>query len=95
MFASNVLLFVHLPQLQNPDTFCESSSDQPSQIVLLSDLFESFPTVPINIDIKVDDDRLVEAVSVVIVYFSSFTLNGELRIHGTLLARSVGIPKGC
>ncbi|THD23921.1 Glycerophosphodiester phosphodiesterase domain-containing protein 1 [Fasciola hepatica] len=46
-----------------PDTFCENSCDQPCQIVRLSDLFETFPTVPINIDIKIDDDRLVEAVS--------------------------------
>ncbi|CAL8107701.1 unnamed protein product [Calicophoron daubneyi] len=46
-----------------PGTFCDRTNVEPSKILRLRDVFEAFPNVPINIDIKDNDDRLVHAVA--------------------------------
>ncbi|XP_032901674.1 lysophospholipase D GDPD1 [Amblyraja radiata] len=42
------------------DGFCDGGDDK--RIPLLKEVFDAFPTTPINIDIKVDNDLLIEKV---------------------------------
>lgn len=50
------------------ECFCEGGDDK--QIPLLQDVFENFPTTPINIDIKVDDDTLIKKVSELVMKYN-------------------------
>lgn len=43
--------------------FIGSGDPEERRFVLLQEVFEKFPTVPINIDIKIDDDTLIKKVS--------------------------------
>lgn len=40
-----------------------SAKEEDRRFALLREVFEAFPTIPINIDIKVNDDRLISKVS--------------------------------
>jgi hypothetical protein len=44
-------------------TFVGSGKPEERRFTLLEDVFEKFPKVPINIDIKVDNDLLIKKVS--------------------------------
>ncbi|KAF5405514.1 Glycerophosphodiester phosphodiesterase domain-containing protein 1 [Paragonimus heterotremus] len=52
----------------------EPSDPSPSPIIPLREVFEAFPDVAINIDIKVNDDRLITGVSRLINEFSRHRL---------------------
>lgn len=43
--------------------FHGSGNEEDRKIPLLADVFKAFPDIPINIDIKVNDDKLIEEVS--------------------------------
>ncbi|XP_076832538.1 lysophospholipase D GDPD1 isoform X2 [Brachyhypopomus gauderio] len=49
------------------ECFVEGGKDK--RIPLLRDVFEAFPRIPINIDIKVNDDRLIRKVSEMVVKY--------------------------
>ncbi|XP_034089132.1 lysophospholipase D GDPD1 isoform X2 [Gymnodraco acuticeps] len=49
------------------ECFCEGGEDK--RIPLLKDVFEAFPHTPVNIDIKVNDDRLIKKVSEMVVNY--------------------------
>lgn len=51
-------------------TFIGSGKPEERRFTLLEDVFEKFPKVPINIDIKVDDDLLIKKVSDLITKYS-------------------------
>lgn len=51
-------------------TFIGSGKPEERRFTLLEDVFEKFPKVPINIDIKVDDDLLIKKVSSLITKYS-------------------------
>jgi len=51
-------------------TFIGSGKPEERRFTLLEDVFEKFPKVPINIDIKVDDDLLIKKVSNLIAKYS-------------------------
>lgn len=40
-----------------------SAREEDRRFALLRDVFEAFPTIPINIDIKINDDQLISKVS--------------------------------
>ncbi|KAK7861871.1 hypothetical protein R5R35_002840 [Gryllus longicercus] len=50
--------------------FIGSGKEEERKFALLKDVFEQFPNVPINIDIKIDDDRLIHKVSELITQFN-------------------------
>lgn len=45
-------------------------SEEERKIPLLSEVFQQFPNIPINIDIKVDDDKLIHEVSELVKAYS-------------------------
>lgn len=47
-----------------------SASEEERRIPLLSEVFQQFPNIPINIDIKVDDDKLIHEVSELVKAYS-------------------------
>lgn len=49
------------------ECICEGGEDK--RIPLLKDVFEAFPHTPVNIDIKVNDDRLIKKVSEMVVNY--------------------------
>ncbi|XP_077468198.1 lysophospholipase D GDPD1 [Stigmatopora argus] len=49
------------------ECFCEGGEDK--RIPLLKDVFEAFPDIPVNIDIKVNDDTLIRKVSELVVKY--------------------------
>lgn len=51
-------------------TFIGSGKPEERRFTLLEDVFEKFPKVPINIDVKVDDDLLIKKVSNLITKYS-------------------------
>ncbi|KAL3856222.1 hypothetical protein ACJMK2_010999 [Sinanodonta woodiana] len=51
------------------DALCHSCS-QDVKIPLLKDVFQAFPTMPINIDIKMDDDELISKVNELITEYN-------------------------
>ncbi|PSN45073.1 Glycerophosphodiester phosphodiesterase domain-containing protein 1 [Blattella germanica] len=50
-------------------TFIGSGRPEDRRFALLEDVFKKFPTVPINIDIKVDNDLLIQKVSTLITKY--------------------------
>lgn len=40
-----------------------SAREEDRRFALLREVFEAFPNIPINIDIKINDDRLISKVS--------------------------------
>lgn len=53
-----------LPIDFDPDVeFVGSGNEEERRIALLKEVFEAFPNVPINIDIKVNDDHLISKVA--------------------------------
>ncbi|XP_075217973.1 lysophospholipase D GDPD1-like [Lycorma delicatula] len=58
------LLNTSLPLDFDPGVvFHGSGKEEDRKIPLLDDVFKAFPNIPINIDIKVNDDKLIEEVS--------------------------------
>ncbi|KAM8853875.1 lysophospholipase D GDPD1 [Synchiropus picturatus] len=49
------------------ECFCEGGQNE--RIPLLKDVFDAFPNTPINIDIKVNDDKLIKKVSELVVQY--------------------------
>uniref|UniRef100_A0A8C2XFJ1 Glycerophosphodiester phosphodiesterase domain containing 1 n=1 Tax=Cyclopterus lumpus TaxID=8103 RepID=A0A8C2XFJ1_CYCLU len=49
------------------ECFCEGGEDK--RIPLLRDVFDAFPNTPVNIDIKVNNDKLIKKVSELIVKY--------------------------
>lgn len=49
------------------ECYCEGGDDK--RIPLLSEVFENFPTTPVNIDIKVNNDTLIKKVSELVVKY--------------------------
>lgn len=49
------------------ECFCEGGRNE--RIPLLKDVFDAFPDTPINIDIKVNDDKLIKKVSELVVQY--------------------------
>uniref|UniRef100_UPI003AAEDCB5 lysophospholipase D GDPD1 isoform X2 n=1 Tax=Centroberyx gerrardi TaxID=166262 RepID=UPI003AAEDCB5 len=49
------------------ECYCEGGEDK--RIPLLRDVFEAFPTTPVNIDIKVNNDRLIKKVSELVIKY--------------------------
>ncbi|XP_013873621.1 lysophospholipase D GDPD1 [Austrofundulus limnaeus] len=49
------------------ECFCEGGEDK--RIPLLRDVFDAFPDIPINIDIKVNNDALIKKVSELVVKY--------------------------
>ncbi|XP_051521767.1 lysophospholipase D GDPD1-like isoform X3 [Myxocyprinus asiaticus] len=47
------------------ECFCEGGDDK--RIPLLRDVFEAFPSTPVNIDIKVNNDTLIKKVSELVI----------------------------
>ena len=47
------------------------STGQDRKFALLEDVFKTFPTIPINIEVKVEDDTLIEKVNT--FYFTFVT----------------------
>ncbi|XP_077996368.1 lysophospholipase D GDPD1-like [Glandiceps talaboti] len=45
---------------------CYCSGNEDRRIPLLKEVFETFPTVPINVDIKTNNDKLIEKVSALV-----------------------------
>lgn len=46
------------------------ASEEERRIPLLSEVFQQFPNIPINIDIKVNDNRLIHEVSGLVKAYS-------------------------
>lgn len=44
------------------DCVCEGGEDK--RIPLLRDIFDAFPNTPVNVDIKVNNDKLIQKVCV-------------------------------
>lgn len=49
------------------DCYCEGGEDK--RIPLLRDVFEAFPSTPVNIDIKVNNDTLIKKVSELVIQY--------------------------
>jgi hypothetical protein len=47
-----------------------SAKVEDRQFALLQEVFEAFPDIPVNIDIKINDDRLIAKVSDLIKQFN-------------------------
>lgn len=47
-----------------------STKEEDRRFALLREVFEEFPNVPINIDIKINDDKLISKVSDLITQFN-------------------------
>ena len=60
-------LLPELPVNFDKDNICTGNGDR--KIPTLRELFEEFPNIPINIDIKDNDDRLIEEVNNLIVKY--------------------------
>lgn len=74
------LLKAELPLDFDPGhSFVGSGKEEERKIALLKEVFEEFPNVPINIDIKINDDRLIQKVSDLITEFQreEFTVWGN------------------
>ncbi|XP_067221890.1 lysophospholipase D GDPD1 [Chanodichthys erythropterus] len=50
------------------ECFCEGGDDK--RIPLLRDVFEAFPTTPVNIDIKANNDTLIKKVSELVIQYN-------------------------
>ncbi|XP_056330194.1 lysophospholipase D GDPD1 [Danio aesculapii] len=50
------------------DCYCEGGEDK--RIPLLRDVFEAFPSTPVNIDIKVNNDTLIKKVSELVIQYN-------------------------
>ncbi|XP_011481098.1 lysophospholipase D GDPD1 isoform X2 [Oryzias latipes] len=50
------------------DCVCEGGEDK--RIPLLRDIFDAFPNTPVNVDIKVNNDKLIQKVSELIVKYN-------------------------
>lgn len=50
--------------------FVGSGKPEERKIPLLKDVFEEFPNFPVNIDIKMNDDKLIEKVSELIKLYN-------------------------
>ncbi|CAD6241083.1 GSCOCG00009118001-RA-CDS [Cotesia congregata] len=60
-----------LPIDFNPEVeFVGSGNPEERKIPLLKDVFEEFPNFPVNIDIKMNDDQLIEKVSELIKLYN-------------------------
>ncbi|XP_068082417.1 lysophospholipase D GDPD1 isoform X3 [Anabrus simplex] len=69
-FKDLPLLKTELPLDFDPDyTFIGSGREEERRFVLLQEVFHNFPQVPINIDIKVDSDILIQKVCELIVQY--------------------------
>ncbi|XP_049776817.1 lysophospholipase D GDPD1-like isoform X2 [Schistocerca cancellata] len=51
-------------------TFVGSGKEEERRIVLLEEVFQMFPNVPINVDIKIDDENLMKEVERLIVQYN-------------------------
>lgn len=60
-------------------TFKGSGQEEERRIPLLNDVFRDFPSVPINIDIKADNDRLIKEVDNLIRKFD----RAEITVWGS------------
>lgn len=49
--------------------FIGSANEDERRFPLLREVFEAFPNIPINIDIKINDDELIKQVSDLIIEF--------------------------
>ncbi|XP_046389967.1 lysophospholipase D GDPD1-like [Ischnura elegans] len=78
-YAELPLLRTELPLDFDPDnTYQGSGRPEERKISLLEDVFKSFPNVPINIDVKKDDDKLIDEVSSLITKYK----REELTVWG-------------
>ncbi|KAH0954848.1 hypothetical protein HN011_009741 [Eciton burchellii] len=65
------LLKQRLPIDFDPDAeYVGSAKVEDRQFALLQEVFEAFPDIPVNIDIKINDDRLIAKVSDLIKQFN-------------------------
>ncbi|KAG8231822.1 hypothetical protein J437_LFUL012316 [Ladona fulva] len=60
------------------NTFQGSGQDEERKIALLEDVFKAFPNIPVNIDVKTGDDRLINEVSRLITEYK----REELTVWG-------------
>jgi hypothetical protein len=69
-----VIKFIYIRRLINFNftgvVFRGSGQPEDRHLALLEDVFRQFPTVPINIDIKVDDMQLIEEVDRLITLYN-------------------------
>lgn len=65
-----------MPGLCFSDHFTQGCSED-RRIPLLRDVFQAFPELPINVDIKVDNDRLIQEVCVPLVRTRSAGLKSD------------------
>ncbi|CAL8107698.1 unnamed protein product [Calicophoron daubneyi] len=89
----------YLPKLEvqfHPGHFSHAKSPSDRKILRLFDLFTSFPHTPMNIDIKVDDDRLINKVGNMIREFhrEKFTIWGSFsaKTCAKLKAANPAVP---
>ncbi|KAK6638042.1 hypothetical protein RUM44_008466 [Polyplax serrata] len=64
----------------DPDcSFCGSGLKEERKFPLLQEVFENFPNLPVNIDIKVNSDKLIQEVSRLIKFYNreQFTVWGN------------------
>ncbi len=59
--------------------YCEGGNDK--RIPLLRDVFEAFPSTPVNVDIKVNDDTLIKKVSGPLLSRSYFISPNPLSVQ--------------
>ncbi len=59
--------------------YCEGGNDK--RIPLLRDVFEAFPSTPVNVDIKVNDDTLIKKVNGPMLSRSYFISPNPLSVH--------------
>ncbi|EZA56863.1 hypothetical protein DMN91_001295 [Ooceraea biroi] len=65
------LLKQRLPIDFDPDVeYVGSAKEEDRRFALLQEVFEAFPNIPVNIDIKINDDRLIAKVSDLIKQFN-------------------------
>lgn len=65
------LLKQRLPIDFDPDVeYVGSAREEERRFALLREVFETFPNIPVNIDIKINDDRLIAKVSDLIRQFN-------------------------
>lgn len=62
-------------------TCCSNDDVNERSIITLEDVFKKFPNIPINIDIKVDNDLLIQKVNELIVSYNreNYTVWGNFR----------------
>ena len=68
------------------ECYCEAGEDK--CMPLLRDVFEAFPSTPVNVDIKVDNDTLIKKVAVYLFLRGPLTA-GLLMTHMSLVLTMV------